>query len=221
MLLAEIVDLTPSGKAPNLTKERGKKLGSGAYGTAYDLPGPVGKVVKIGSTEGQEPTNDGYLKWAENVFEMPNPFFPQIERVAVYDNRIKSKKYTYHAVMEKLVPNTKITEDEALYLLNRYLNFNPSPELQRGFTEKAKLLKVSLSAQYMRFFAETIRDLVKGLTPANVTIKDPNLIRAINLMKAIHKQGFMLDLHRGNIMFRRTPYGVQPVITDPFNESST
>ena len=69
-----------------------------------------------------------------------------------------------------------------------------------------------------------IEDIVESLVayqnrrPAKLKIKDKQLAQALALARKAEKKGdHATDIRGSNIMVRRTPYGLQPVITDPLS----
>ena len=75
--------------------------------------------------------------------------------------------------------------------------------LERGQIPMAKLFSDSIN--------QTLSGTSKGL------IKDETLMEALSYLKQFMKSAdnVMYDIHKGNIMYRRTPHGLQLVLNDP------
>jgi hypothetical protein len=184
------------------------------------MPGPVEKALKIGSTEyNYPPERDGYLMWLKTIHDHPNPFFPQIDRLKTFkreDNRLN--RTHYHVKMEKLLPGHSLSKEEAQHILQQYLNVEITPALEQTIAKQSAKWETPEAEEYVSLFAKILRALITGdNTPYPVHIEDKHLIEALKMLQQMHRQRFSLDLHTNNVLFRRTPYGVQPVFTDPFS----
>lgn len=186
---------------------------------------------------------EGYLAWLEVVHDKHNPFFPQITNVEMFVSH--DDMVAYAAKMEKLVSYDSLSEEQATSLVERYM-FPVDEEVQRHIQEAAKWRKIPYQAMCVLLFAAAIRSLVLGdrenyislvkevrgyQRPKQQTWReflsgkkreelphiniDDTLMEAVQMLKDLEKV-YHYDLHYNNILYRRTPYGVQPVFMDPF-----
>lgn len=195
-----------------------RKLGAGANGSAYELPGDMTKALKIGDTS-KTPLDDGYVAWIHATsHDHDNPFYPQVDDMKMAMSTRGG--HVYRARMEKLVGRESISAEEAEQLFPRFLNLEITATMREFVQHEAKVMRTSLAREYTKRFAAMLRSHVKQTATNETQITDSNLRQAVQLMQTMTKRGYDLDLHSGNIMFRRTPHGLQPVITDPFDQKS-
>jgi len=170
-------------------------------------------VYKIGRVAaGKDPSADAYLTYAKAVKHRNNPVFPQIYNIKVFElthpeeaNQIGLEVTSHHAIvnyiyivtLEKLLPFDP-TDEEVEFLWNRYFII-PLPE---------KDSQERRSSQFVSYLREITN------TNALDIVKDPYAKELVQTLRGLLRK-FSNDLYPSNIMMRRTPYGVQPVISDP------
>lgn len=199
-------------------------LGQGWYSVVRnDKKDP--HMVKKNSKAARKQTDDGvenedgfdYFAKAliDNNLIDSIPFFPRIYDIKKITDR--NGDYIYKYQIEKLVPYHQLTTKEMQTVISRYTqNFD--------YEHNAKLLGSRATPQYVMhlWFAGELSNIVDGMK--RKTIKDEDLLNALNILKNMASQiqdesdgktGFP-DIGASNLMYRRTKYGVQPVITDPF-----
>ncbi len=225
----EAIDLTPTRmrRAPqdeieDALSSKFKQLGkSGAYGSAYRIPGPIQTALKVGQTDTSEfltdPHDDGYLQWIKRSYGKHNPYLPQVYKAKVF-HAPDDDRFTYQVRMEELVPGSKISEHEAYDLFSRYFNYHFTEDDMLHLQKEASTMHTSMRHEYLRWVGRILQELTLGRTPRGVEITDQNFQEAIGMLRQMYKEGYIADLKGDNIAFRRTPYGLQLVILDPFNE---
>lgn len=246
MKLLEVIQYSKrTPRQPNMGKTVGNKaVSGGAFSTVVNAPGAVEKVVKFGKSAREEAQSDGYLAWLEQIHNNPNPFFPVIDKLKIYpqqeismdqDRPDKVKRQQYQVRMEKLQPLSGLSEREAQYVLSRYfgvdLNDHQKQLIQKHIETFPEGRRPGGGEIMASMVAEILDDIVREngcgeiqyflggkIVPVIpcVSVKDDNLKEAIAIMKKMKQQGYLPDIHYNNIMVRRSPYGPQPVITDPF-----
>lgn len=90
---------------------------------------------------------------------------------------------------------------------------NISPEEFEGLAERCFLRPVVDAAA----MADRISASCESAYERKMYIRMDSLIEACEIMQRLDQASdFRLDLHEGNLMVRRTPHGLQLVISDPF-----
>ncbi|TFG99672.1 hypothetical protein E4H12_01875 [Candidatus Thorarchaeota archaeon] len=189
-------------------------LGSGAYGTAYNLPRKTNTVVKIGNVEGNRVGTDGYLTFIKFVKAaqdegQSNPYLPQIHDVKMLKDRIG--RVFYKVRMEKLDPLPYFSEkQEDLWpIWQKILHTD-----QEGAMEYVS--KHRSVAHPMLSLLQLINDGIENPRSPKMKQIDPQLKAAMILInKAMHASKTETDIGPHNVMIRRTPYGPQLVVLDP------
>ena len=209
-----------------------RKLGSGAYGTAFAVPGDLETVTKIAQLSNDDWAEDGYYAYVETLRKLSraaksNPYLPQIFKARRYE-AANGKPYL-EVSMEKLTPFKALTADQARSVLEKLAESHYPNNYLKGLYKGWKNALASVLARYFYW---------KG-TPSSVVIGDyhrfgpegpyseggkefklldPQFHQAAKMIKILGTQ-FSIDMHKGNIMFRMTPTGPQMVFSDPLSWS--
>jgi hypothetical protein len=202
------------------------KLGSGYFGKVYDQPEGelgIGTAKKISRFDQDKPTLDGYYAYINRLMSLKdqndNPYLPQVYNA----NIVKPKRGApyFELDMEKLTPWKDLEEDELLTIFSRALDvqLNSVEEFRQLVGRKGVPYKDIIIEELLRYMTKTLKDPNYKDIKGN-SIKDPQLIEAINIIRYLEKTGYGEDLHGGNIMVRRTKYGPQLVLTDPLSFGS-
>jgi hypothetical protein len=202
------------------------KLGGGYFGKVYDQPESelgIGTAKKISRFDQDKPTLDGYYAYINRLMslkdENDNPYLPQIYNA----NVVKPKRGApyFELDMEKLSPWPDLSEDELLTIFSRALDVevNSMGQFSQLVGRKGIPPKDVIMNDLLRYLTKTLKDPNHKDIKGN-SIKDPQLIEAINIIRYLEKTGYGEDLHAGNIMVRRTKYGPQLVLTDPLSFGS-
>lgn len=143
--------------------------------------------------------NDAYYNYVQAIkpYISSNPYLP---RVYVIKTDIDSEgraipKYQ----MEKLFNLTDFDDEEELKPIGEKIFTNPPSNI-----------------------IDTLKSIRRALENGIYAgIKDKKLIQALQIIKQVHDSSdykFYYDLHDGNFLFRKGPYGIQLVISDPLGD---
>jgi len=209
------------------------ELGSGFYNKVYVADQfSVNKVVAIG----QHPQNNGYLRYINEVLNANhNRYLPQIFNVSMFDGDPETDFRKYYVVqIERLLPVEDISEEEILQLLEQTFGHRLTSKEKVEIRQKSKEWgnEWFSSSPYFEYLVRYIdssilgyqnRDpllkSVKKTSDTMATFVNPELKNTIRIMKKFkNNSGLRSDLHLHNIMFRRSPYGIQMIFTDPFHD---
>jgi len=216
MLIQEI--FTPGHEYPPSSLQKledgpdvGDLIGSGSFAKVYEDKTNQYNVIKIGRVENEDPKKDGYLAFLNNIKRLKIITFPRVDTIEIFKNVDEGYiPYIFKVRMEKLIPGTELSSSEIISLFERFLGKNSPAEELEIHQETDIINKIEIFLGYLKRYMFT-----DGFADELKQIPDRNLRLAVRSMKKTMKE-FKLDLHGYNVMFRRTPYGVQPVFTDPF-----
>lgn len=184
---------------------KAKRLGSGAFATAYLKPGRTPIVVKVGHM------GDAYVNYARKVIESKsnNPFLPKLHSLTLYKgNRSVGSdgycqdEYDFYVVkMERLYDlddKHKANADVIVDMVEQLVEYNYS--IDRWMKNR----------EYTSF-------CVPGLIEVKSTINKKALLMLKELRQIVMKSLRLgrcgdWDIHDGNIMVRKNG---QIVLTDP------
>jgi hypothetical protein len=219
-----------TGKRVFKDYEKAEELGQGSFASAFSSkkdPGTVRKVVShVIDLEG-----DAYFSYikliSKNNRMQSNRFFPRIFDIKVFKTPGDGDTtlYDYGIDMERLWDWNKLTDEDA-YIAGKqlYHNFDRLMELDhiRGIPDSVSGRGLPKKRPYkralLRLLRQTFSKHIKGKESKLIEIKDPQFKQAVMLIKGMQQKdrhGMFADIHDGNIMFRRTPQGVQLVLADP------
>lgn len=178
-------------------------LGAGKYSTVKTDRDP--HFVKKTSRSSGKAKSDGYWYFIKVVIRnklWENPYFPRVYEFKKY---YKGDEAHYRVKLESLVDLNDLSKKEIEAVIARM-----SGNEDRGSYYKE---------ENMDHISEIVRAIFWKRTRGLFKNPDPNLLSAMNTLRKINKGNVHLrpDLHKGNIMFRRGPHGVHPVIVDPFH----
>ena len=151
---------------------------------------------------------DGFVPFAEYLAKsgyMDHPNLPKIYEIRDIEDRAGSRVYSY--TIEQLLPYSKFSVKALIPIAEKTFKMD-------AFTEKDLSSSKALTGKFGSILADAVaygdtRDII-----------DDNVIVACgvlrNFLKTFDGAATTLDLHSGNLMYRRTPYGLQLVISDPF-----
>lgn len=148
-------------------------------------------------------SQDGYWDYIENISKndelKSNPFLPRIYAIRSLKDDHGNRKLS--ANIERLVNAVQI-ENEDPDMLADYI----STIVDTDSTPK------SFNLTLIEYLAKILQ--IAAARGNYTNIKNDQLKEALAFIHEM-SEFFWLDIHSGNIMFRRTKYGIQLVITDP------
>ena len=194
-----------------------------------------------------DPYLDFIIKLMENPRAYNNPFLPQIFSIKLDCVSYEGKGYDafddckYVIEMEKLEPldptddqtwhkekirNNLVNDQndsisQIILMLSRLTNLTPEEYLDRVFSVFDTHMKIGvrhiwkgvMERLFHPYMTTPSREM-KTKEPVYITNKQ--LLEAIRLLSR-HGKGLDIDMHYNNVMIRRSRYGLQLVITDPFS----
>ena len=159
---------------------------------------------------------DGYWQFIDALQRIPemsnNPFFPRVYGVKTItgDNGRKVKR----AQLEKLEPYHAIDPNMLLHYADSIID-NKNIKDWLDYAERHNRLEPD-SRDIAMEITSTFENAINNKNYSK--IKNKNLVKALQDVNEFTDL-FALDMHAGNIMFRRGQNGIQLVITDPLSQS--
>lgn len=170
-------------------EEAGEYISSGMYASVNKHKKDPHMVIK--HTRQADPYNKYVEALVQSQKWKENPHFPRI-----YVRGTQDHSYT----MEKLIPFGDLELDE----LENYFKNHFDAEYNTHQLDKHDI-------------TYTMADMFRSRIPEHIS--DELLKEAIEWLRELSNQlDVHLDLHNNNFMWRRGPYGIQLVFTDPFSE---
>jgi len=207
-----------------LSKGTGEFIGQGKFADVYGNDTNPHDVMKISKSQDQIGHSsldvDGYTAFLQaiaNDKEMQdNPHFPRIRQV-----RMDKDNKQFQARVERLTPLQKLSPRELYELIRRYW---PTAESKLKYLQgHVKLIKNSDKEDlrdrvenFQTSAENSIVDLVQATYNGNTQSSYKELNTALDWLYATgHNTNFQPDLHRFNIMIRRSNTGNTLVLNDP------
>jgi len=189
-------------------------VGSGQYSSVKKDRDP--HFVQKTSRDSDRAKEDGYWHFIKQVIDnklWENPYFP---RVYYFKKFHKGNSAHYRVKLETLVDMEELNRGELVAVVARMVGDDPEDMgIIQPYFKEGKVRDL-IEKGKIRDLIETIFRRVWGGNPSKGM--DSNLVSAMNLLKKMNEnKNYYYDLHKGNIMFRRGPHGVHPVIVDPFS----
>lgn len=160
-------------------------------------------------------SEDAYYVYIKTIVDhklaQENPYFPKVYKFKTLNikNNTDRRSRSYDIQLEKLIEFDELKTKEALTLLEKILD----DEGIKYFHNNYGILKSN------SYHQKNIRDIILFILnciATNVYVKDKYAKDAMSLINDLRNAyGFILDLSEWNVMFRRSSYGIQMVITDP------
>lgn len=208
MKLNEIFDTkTRERETPNIGRYNGsdaEQSSGGAYG--YVVPDKHDSHMVRKRPHGSTNNNDAYYNYikyiVDNKIAQHNPYAPRVYKI----NKFKSSdgRIRYDIQMEKLIDFKKIDKEELITFIK---DFVPSDKIPNDLEEYDSYSTAIVLAGY-------IEKMYRNNTPI-----DENMAEIFSIITKLRRElSAALDLYNtGNTLFRRTPTGLQLVITDPLS----
>jgi hypothetical protein len=211
------VDVTtkPQHRPYYFGTDRVGSRGEGAFGIVYqDINNPH-EVMKFST--GTQAYRDGYLDYIQEIANdesiQDNPWVPRILKIRIHNDE-DGEVVDFTVRLEALETFDSVGVDELIAIA------------ERVFTEKyVEYMKVKNQRWDPRHYAASIyRAVVYKIWHCIKyeeleDIQDEHFIEFINWHSKVyrkHSTHHSFDASPGNMMVRRSPYGFQPVITDPW-----
>lgn len=210
-------------------------LGSGTFSAAFHNPKQSPHDIRKVSRQMDRFDIDGFYYYMHGLADNPdntNPYYPRFREIKVYTDEHDAKKamdvftddrkdkITYSTKMEKLYPLRDMSRSEEDAMLARMLGTGYTKMVTgaEGVNQRlANILNSQEKADYGRVLY-IIKFLLHEPDAIADDIQDADLMRATNWLREFQRTASLgFDLHGENIMYRKTPYGPQLVITDPFS----
>jgi len=157
---------------------------------------------------------DPYLNFLKMAIQnQDNIHFPKIYSLKIFKRPEKYLiPYFYYVELERLVENSHLNWGQWQFLYNKYLGIKIRDVTRGSFKEP-----ITSKSEAASYFADQVRECIEGIN--QTTDKDfTEILKKLGKTYISLKEfAIYLDIHSGNIMFRITPTGVIPVITDPFH----
>jgi len=186
--------------------EEGKGyVGAGQFSTVKKDRDP--HFVQKTSRDADMARNDGYWYYIKKVIDnnlWENPYFP---RVYEFKKFYKGSNAHYRVKLETLVQMEDLNKPELIAVVSRMIGDDP------------EYLGIIQPYHHENDIMDLIKQIFRRVWDGKKSDKmDTNFISAMKALKEINKNtNYLYDLHKGNIMARRGPHGVHPVIVDPFS----
>lgn len=213
MLLTEIIqtDVTnvnlPNRKFKQ-SKSQEDSIGKGRYSTVRNDPKDphmVIKKTKFDKNSTSYHNKDVYPQFIEELInsdQKMNPYFPRVYGMKSYNDKSDDKLHKFN--IERLEDLRQLSAEEMDHIMSLIME-----------DDVRKAWNIDNERMLAWFISEAIKK-----NSVRKEIKDKNLYDALTFLSKFLKKNWFLDLHSENMMFRRTPYGPQLVITDPFSQES-
>lgn len=204
-----------------LRNKKVKHLGSGAFASAYaneDRPEDVRKV------SGQSSVHDGYMKFVKALKDSPefgNPYFPKFREGSEYkdmETHSMVRRTVYSVKTERLQRLEDLTKKEVEAVLERWYgkNWNAvASQVVQRIDPKSKFNPPGNWKHPAFQLVEILKRLIRGVH-FGAGLQDEDLAKAIGFIQTFQGSGIgEPDISMNNIMYKRSPYGIQLVFTDP------
>jgi len=209
-----------------------KFLGGGAEAQVFKNPNDPSVLKIIGSKHAIENSASMQYLLLSRKYANSNPYLPRVDSIQQFapaapphtDSAeiVKApviRSYYFAIRVEQLFPLRKATEDELAFMFHqtfgREVDLDKSVDSQQAFRSE---------------IVYTVRYTADG-NVGNTSEFNPQFMAAIKLIQRISSRwgkpsefdsSGAMDLHEGNMMFRRTPGGPQLVLSDPlYNPGGT
>lgn len=210
--------LEPYVEPKEWPKKGTELLGKGVTAFAITKGSKPHEVRRI-TFDSMHPRFDPYIRFLKIAIKhQDNPFFPKIYLVKIFKKsgiHQSRGKYFYYTELERLSSWEKLSWAQWSQLYNQYFGTSLRD------AQMSDASKSGVAHDFSLRLAELIKDPRQQRWGSRLHIKnidDKNLKQAVNALKLSlgGSELIRLDLHKDNVMYRFTPYGTQPVITDPF-----
>lgn len=188
----------------------------GHFSSVFGHPDNPHDVLKGTRRFTEEDGYEAFIRALANDEKMrDNIYMPRIRTARVVTST-KTDQRASMIRMERLEPLTNLSEREAHMLLVNLIGREAAIEKKNQYNKN----NVFIKNDYKRGWREALSGILNSHSsgvPSDSIIND-DWLEAYKWVRDIARdQGWNMDLHSENWMFRRTPFGPQLVITDPFS----
>lgn len=164
---------------------------------------------------------DGYDVFIRYLIshDIDNPHFPAVYNVKKIND--KNTSYITKFDVEKLLKHTQVSVAELIAIMN--ISFNHDEHTANWLSELEENIDNFKEGEWLNGhklgdLADSIASRVEfGLHNLD-SIRSDSLKQAIKILNTIrNEEKLHVDIHRENVMYRRTAHGLQLVINDPFS----
>jgi hypothetical protein len=212
-----LVGFGPLGQTSRELDKKTQFLGAGYYSTVLSSDDNPHDVVK--GSRGTTKQKDGYEAFIRALANDPemrdNIHMPRIRSAKVMSST-DGKKSNLLVRLERLHEIRHLSEREAYDILVRLIGRENARKYWLHAMDMPGGSKMRTNwpwvlGEYLDAYS------AEKETRTEYPILDAELLQAYKWASSIaKKEGWVMDLHSGNWMIRRTPYGPQLVISDPF-----
>jgi hypothetical protein len=201
-----------SGKAA-LDNTHKRQLGMGAFSTVKADPSDPHMVKKHNHHPiKRNGWQDGFNLFIEYLIvndKLGNPHFPRIYNIEVVEDRDEKSIHTYK--MERLVPLAEVSAEETQAYIENHMGVDWKEFAERYEYGGSEGLTDNVMADVIADI--TGRCLLNVYHTTNETLEE-----AFNVVRACKRglpSDYAIDMHQGNLMWRRGSHGLTLVLTDP------
>lgn len=213
---------TPYGDGPipwTSDTTRVTKKGEGSYARVFQDRDNPHEVMKFSKQDFETPqrSDDAYINYLREIAAdeeiQDNPWVPRILGFRLHKNE-EGHVVDYTARLEALHSLSDLSVEEVSSMAERIFTPGVSANIERTVKYKNKNIQ---SHYAVMSFALAISECVSNPKAIAALAIDEQLIQYVYWHAvAFKKNRQRLDIREPNIMVRRMPYGLQPVITDPW-----
>lgn len=197
--------------------QKTQMVGDGSFSRVYQHADNPHEVMKF--SHAFQAHEDGYhdyiLEIAKDKEIQANPWTPRILSIRSHKDEDGSL-VNYSVRLEALQPLSSLSFREVESICERTFD---RKSLEKIYQEAIKFPKNTRRAVYVESLMLELYRALKSEEYVYTFAKDPHLIEYMEWHQYIwmnYTRQHTIDLHDENIMVRRTPYGPQLVITDPW-----
>ena len=147
-------------------------------------------------------------------------YIVEMEKLEAIEKFYDSKEFELDRVLSAINSDPQSHFSQVILMLSKLTNAKPESLIKYvvGKVKEANDIdgdnrKVGLY-EIWTVIEKLIHKMIINRPPGGIKITDKRLLEAIELLKKYQDRA--LDLHMENVMLRRSPYGLQLVISDPF-----
>lgn len=200
-------------EADELEKYGAQAAGSYYMGKSHPQDPHMYHKKLILPTDQQDPVFAYYQ--AIEQLKGSNPWLPLVYKTEVAKDPSNPQITQPSYEMERLYDFTEVPSRLVMDTIRHIVNGEQrTPKIEKFIN---KINKATDVQKRLYLYVDLLLDILLRGSTKEINIQDPNLKQACDIVYTIYKSNpqFRPDLHSGNIMWRKTSFGIQPVIVDP------